>query len=92
MVFQLMISFQKMSTWKKKDKVVYPKVDDFVQLTNVKSQGCLLLKTDLRRFYHQLNICPSSMHLISFMWKQRLFCDTVLSMGCRSSTYIAQYL
>ena len=64
-----------------KIKVVYPKVDDFVQLIKVKGQGCLLFKTDLRSFYRQIDICPSSMHLVSFMWKKHLFCDTVLSMG-----------
>ena len=30
------------------------------------------------------------MHLVSFVWQKHLFFDTVLSMGCRSSAYIAQ--
>ena len=30
------------------------------------------------------------MHLVSFVWQKHLFCDTVLSMGCRSRAYIAQ--
>ena len=73
-----------------KIEVIYPKVDDFIHLIKVKGQGCLLFKTDLRRFYRQINICPSNLNLVSFVWKKHIFCDTVLSMGCRSSAYIAQ--
>ena len=71
-------------------RVLYPKVDDFIEIIKIKGRGCLMFKCDMRRFYRQINICPSSMHLVSFVWKKHLFCDTVLSMGCRSSAYIAQ--
>ena len=73
-----------------KIEVIYPKVDDFIHLIKVKGQGCLLFKVDLRRFYRQIYICPSSLNLVSFVWKKHIFCDTVLSMGCRSSAYLAQ--
>ena len=50
-----------------------------------------IIQVDLRRFYRQINICPSSLHLVSFVWKKtHIFCDTVLSKGCQSSAYIAQ--
>ena len=29
--------------------LVYPRVDDFIELIKQKGQGCLLYKTDLRR-------------------------------------------
>ena len=31
--------------------MVYPRVDDFIELIKQKGQGCLLYKTDLRRAY-----------------------------------------
>lgn len=70
--------------------LVYPKVDDFVQLIKQKGKGCLLFKTDLRRAYRQLPICPSSYNLVSYVWKKHIFCDTVLSMGSRSSAFCCQ--
>ena len=71
-------------------EIIYPKVDDFIYLIKVKGQGCLLFKVDLKRFYRQINMCPSSLYLVNFVWKKHIFCDIVLSMGCRSSAYIAQ--
>lgn len=73
-----------------KIEVIYPKVDDFIHLIKIKGQGCLLFKKDLRRAYRQIPICPSSYNLVGFVWKKHIFCDTVLSMGCRSSAHIAQ--
>ena len=49
--------------------LVYPKVDDFIQLIKQKGQGCLLFKTDLSRAYRQLSYCPSSFNLVAFIWK-----------------------
>ena len=74
------------------DKIdlVYPKVDDFIELIKQKGQGCLLYKTDLRRAYRQLGYCPSSYNKVSFVWKKHIFCDTVLCMGSRSSAYCCQ--
>ena len=51
-------------------EVIYPKVEDFIHLIKVKEQGCLLFKVDLRRFYRQINICSSSLNLVSFVWKK----------------------
>ena len=39
-------------------ELIYPKVDDFIQIIKQKGQGCLLFKTDLRRAYRQVHICP----------------------------------
>ena len=51
-----------------------------------KGQGCLLFKTDLRRAYRQL----SSYNLVAFTWKKHVLCDTVLSIGSRSSALCCQ--
>ncbi|MES9902603.1 MAG: hypothetical protein ABW168_07960 [Sedimenticola sp.] len=74
------------------DKVslIYPKVDDFVELIKVKGQGCHLFKKDLRRGYRQVFIDPGEYHKVGYRYKGHLFFDTVLSMGLRSSAHIFQ--
>ena len=70
--------------------LVYPKVDDFIQLIKAKGRGCLLYKIDLRKAFRQIKICPSQYNLVSYIWKKHIFCDTVLSMGAKSSAYSCQ--
>ena len=65
-------------------------MDDFIQLIKAKGRGCLLYKCDLRKAYRQIKICPSQYHLVSYVWKKHIFCDTVLSMGTKSSAYCCQ--
>ena len=73
-----------------KIELVYPKVDDFIQLIKQKDIGCLLFKTDLRRAFCQLNLCPSSYNLYSFVLNKHIFCDCVLPMGAKSSAFLCQ--
>ena len=70
--------------------LVYPRVDDFIELIKQKGQGCLLYKTDLKRAYRQLSYCPSAYNKVAFIWKKHIFFDTVLCMGSRSSAYCCQ--
>ena len=72
--------------------LVYPKVDDFIQLIKQKGRGCLLFKKDLRRAFRQIKLCPLDYNLVSFTWKKHIFCDCVLSMGSRSATFCCQRL
>ena len=73
--------------------LVYPKVDDFAQLIKQKGRGCLLnYKLDLTRAFRQIQIDPGDINLVSFVWKKHIFCDSVLSMGCRSAAYCCQRL
>ena len=74
----------------RKMDLVYPKVDDFIQLIKAKGRGCLLYKIDLRKAFRQIKICPSQYNLVSYIWKKHIFCDTVLSMGAKSSAYCCQ--
>ena len=71
-------------------QLVFPKVDDFVDLIRSKGRGCLLYKKDLKRAYRQISIDPKDYNLVSFVWKKHIFCDTVLSMGLRSAANICQ--
>lgn len=76
----------------KQIEIIFPKVDDFVQLIKYKGRGCMLFKLDLRRAYRQIPICPSCYNLVAFTWKKHIFFDTVLSMGSRSAAYCCQSL
>lgn len=73
-----------------KVSVIFPKVDDLVELIKIKGQGCFLFKKDLRKAYRQISICPSNYNLVSFIWGKHIFCDTVLSMGLKSAAHICQ--
>lgn len=70
--------------------LIFPKVDDFVQLIKSKGRGCLLFKKDLRRAYRQIPICPSSYSLVAYVWNKHIFCDCVLTMGLRNAASICQ--
>ena len=70
--------------------LVYPKVDKLIQLIKAKGRGCLLYKIDLRKAFRQIKICPSQYNLVPYIWKKHIFCDTVLSMGEKSSAYCCQ--
>ena len=50
--------------------LVYPKVDDLIQLIKAKGRGCLLFKVDLRKAFRQLPLCPSSYSLGAYVWKK----------------------
>jgi hypothetical protein len=70
--------------------LVFPKIDDFVKLVLAKGKGALMYKKDLSRAYRQISICPSNYNLVAYVWQKHVFCDTVLTMGCRSSAQICQ--
>ena len=71
-------------------EIVFPKVDDFVQLIKAKGRGCLLYKCDLARAYMQIPICPFSFNYVVFCWKKHIYFDSVLTMGSRSAAYCCQ--
>ena len=54
--------------------VIFPKVDDLIELIKIKGQGCFLFKKDLRQAYRQISICPSNYNLVSFIWGKHIFC------------------
>ena len=72
--------------------LIYPKVDDFIELIRFKGRGCLLYKKDLRRAFRQIYICPGDINLVSFVYKKHICCDSVLSQGCRSAALCCQKL
>lgn len=73
-----------------KVNLVYPKVDDLVELIKIKGQGCWLFKKDLRKAYRQIFIDPGEYHKVGYKFQNHLYFDSVLSMGLRSSAQICQ--
>ena len=72
-------------------QIIFPKVDDFVELIKTKGKGCMLLKKDLKCTYRQISVELSQYNFVSFVWNKHIFCDTVLSIGLRSAAnYICQ--
>lgn len=70
--------------------LTYPKVDDLVEIIKNKGEKCLLYKKDLKRAYRQIPLDPGDLHLVGFEWSNMKFCDRVLPMGLRSSSFICQ--
>ena len=70
--------------------LVYPKVDDLVDLVKLKGPGCYLFKKDLKKGFRQVFIDPGEYSRVGFKFKGNLYFDTVLSMGLRSSAHIFQ--
>ena len=69
-----------------KIELIFPKVDDYIQLIK-KGVGCLLFKTDLRRAFPQLRLCPSSYNLWAFVLNKQILCDCVIPMGAKSPAF-----
>ena len=73
-------------------KTRYPSVDNVVALILNKGPGCMLFKRDMRKAFRQIRVDPGDIHLLSFKWNNKLYSDTVLTMGLRSAAYICQRL
>ena len=61
-----------------------------VNLIKIKGKGCLLFKKDLRRCYRQIGIDFGDASLVWFSFNGQIYFDKVLSMGLKSSAFIAQ--
>ncbi len=70
----------------------YPKVDSLVELVKQKGRGCVVFKRDLKRAYRQIPVCPGEYNYIAYEWRGKIYVDTVLLMGLRSTAYICQHL
>ena len=68
----------------------YLTTDDLAKLVRRKGRNCKIFIRDLRRAYRQLWSCPSTIHLLGFMYDNRFYFDITLSMGSRSAAYCCQ--
>ena len=71
-------------------QLIYPTVDDLVQLVRAKGRGCMLFKVDLLKAFRQIPVDPGDINLLGYSWNRRLYLDISLVMGCRSSAFICQ--
>jgi len=71
-------------------KVTYPTVDDFIQLIQARGQGSLLFKRDLSRAYRQFFLDPADVYFQGFRWRDGVYFDCALVMGCKSAALMCQ--
>jgi len=71
-------------------KVTYPSVDDFVRLVQQKGHGSLLFKRDLSCAYRQFFLDPADVKFQGFHWRDQIYFDCALVMGCKSAAMMCQ--
>ena len=74
-------------------KLVYPTVDNLAKIIMEKRKNgkkVKILKRDLSKAYRQLWGCPSTIHLLGYVFENRYYYDVTLSMGSASSAYCCQ--
>ncbi len=70
----------------------YPKIDDLVELINLKGQGCDLMKRDLSRAFRQLSVNPGCYNLLCWTWRAMKYFDKSLIIGMNISPYLCQWV
>ena len=68
----------------------YPSVDDLAKIVRIKGRGAKIFIRDLRKAYRQLFMCPGSIHLLGYIFEDKMYFDVSLSMGSKSSAYCCQ--
>ena len=71
-------------------ELAYPTIDAFATMVKAVGPGALMYKWDLCRAYRQIWMDPFDVPYWGFFWEGAFYFDTVLVMGCTSSTYICQ--
>jgi len=71
-------------------KLSYPTVDSLISMIKVKGEGSMLYKRDLSRAYRQFPLDPGDIHLQGIYWREELFIDCALVMGCRAAAMMCQ--
>lgn len=66
----------------------YPSVDLLAERTARLGKKALLWKSDIKRCFKQIFICPRDIPYQGFMWRGLWYFDTSLIMGCRTAPYI----
>ena len=61
--------------------LVYPSMENLVQMIKKKGRGALLFKRDLWKYYRQIFLDPGAIHLVRFVFNSKIYYDVVLTMG-----------
>ena len=67
-----------------------PSVLSMVERVNELGPGCLLYKRDLKSAFRQFGIDPGDYCFTGVSWRNKVYVDTRLAMGLRSSAYCCQ--
>ena len=67
-----------------------PSVQSMVTRINQLGKGCLMYKRDLRAAFRQFGIDPGDYKFTGLSWRGKVFLDTRLAMGLRSSAFCCQ--
>ena len=67
-----------------------PSVQSMVSRINDLGPGCLLYKRDLKAAFRQFSTDPGDYRLAGLYWNKKVFIDTRLAMGLRSSAFCCQ--
>ena len=67
-----------------------PSVQSMVSRVNVLGEGCFLYKKDLKSAFRQFSTDPGDYRFTGMSWKDKIYIDTRLAMGLRSSAYCCQ--
>ena len=67
-----------------------PSVSSMIGRLNELGQGCLMYKRDLKGAFRQFGIDPGDYMFTGLCWKNKIYLDTRLAMGLRSSAFCCQ--
>lgn len=67
-----------------------PSVQSMVSCLNDLGPGCLMYKRDLKGAFRQFNTDPGDYRFTAVSWEGKVYLDTRLAMGLRSSAYCCQ--
>jgi hypothetical protein len=68
----------------------YPSVDNLAYLIKKSGPASLLFKKDLKRAYRQFMVDPGDIHLLGYLWEDKIYIDLALAMGIRSAAFLCQ--
>ena len=71
-------------------KFCLPSVKSMVDRLNVLGSGCLMYKRDLKGAFRQFSLDPGDYSYTGLFWDGKVFIDTRLAMGLRSSAFCCQ--
>ena len=67
-----------------------PSVQSMIGRINALGKGCLLYKRDLKSAFRQFSTDPGDYRFTGMSWKNKIYIDTRLAMGLRSSAFCCQ--
>ena len=67
-----------------------PSVRSMIDRINTLGSGCLMFKRDLKGAFRQFSVDPGDYKFTGLCWENRIYVDTRLAMGLRSSAFCCQ--